>query len=86
MRQLVVLGGGTAGTMVANKLRRKLDRAGWDITVVDHDDALGVRPRRADHGEGAENIPPMAPSLDPAVATFIISGHPFTLVGPSLTR
>jgi sulfide:quinone oxidoreductase len=37
VRRLVVLGGGTAGTMVANKLRRKLDRAHWEITVVDHD-------------------------------------------------
>ena len=38
MRRLVVLGGGTAGTMIVNKLRRKLDRAGWEITVVDRDD------------------------------------------------
>ncbi|HEX9033084.1 MAG TPA: FAD/NAD(P)-binding oxidoreductase [Streptosporangiaceae bacterium] len=38
MRRLVVLGGGTAGTMVVNKLRRKLDRADWQITVVDQDD------------------------------------------------
>jgi sulfide:quinone oxidoreductase len=44
MRRLVVLGGGTAGTMVANKLRRKLDRAGWDITVVDHDEAHVYQP------------------------------------------
>jgi sulfide:quinone oxidoreductase len=38
MRRLVVLGAGTAGTMVVNKLRRKLDRAEWQITVVDQDD------------------------------------------------
>jgi sulfide:quinone oxidoreductase len=38
MRRLVVLGGGTAGTMVANKLRRRLDRARWEIIIVDHDD------------------------------------------------
>ena len=35
MRHLVVLGGGTAGTMVANKLRHRLPRAEWSITVVD---------------------------------------------------
>jgi sulfide:quinone oxidoreductase len=35
MKQLVILGGGTAGTMVANKLRRRLARADWQITVVD---------------------------------------------------
>lgn len=38
MRRLVVLGSGTAGTMVVNKLRRKLDPAIWQITVVDQDD------------------------------------------------
>jgi sulfide:quinone oxidoreductase len=38
MQRLLVLGGGTAGTMVANKLRRRLDSADWQITVVDHDD------------------------------------------------
>jgi sulfide:quinone oxidoreductase len=37
-RRLVVLGGGTAGTMVVNKLRRRLDRHAWSITVVDRDD------------------------------------------------
>ena len=37
-RRLVVLGGGTAGTMVVNKLRRRLDRRAWSITVVDRDD------------------------------------------------
>ena len=35
MRRLVVLGAGTAGTMVANKLRPRLDRQGWSITIVD---------------------------------------------------
>jgi sulfide:quinone oxidoreductase len=38
MRRLVVLGAGTAGTMVANKLRRRLAREQWQITVVDRDD------------------------------------------------
>jgi len=38
MQRLVILGGGTAGTMVANKLRRRLGNADWQITVVDHDD------------------------------------------------
>jgi sulfide:quinone oxidoreductase len=38
MKHLVVLGGGTAGTMVVNKLRRRLDVAQWKITVVDQDD------------------------------------------------
>ncbi len=39
MKRLLVLGAGTAGTMVANKLRRRLDRHEWQVTVVDRDDA-----------------------------------------------
>jgi sulfide:quinone oxidoreductase len=38
VRRLAVLGAGTAGTIVVNKLRRKLDPANWQITVVDQDD------------------------------------------------
>ncbi|MGB8652354.1 MAG: FAD/NAD(P)-binding oxidoreductase [Mycobacteriales bacterium] len=37
MRRLLVLGAGTAGTMVVNKLRGRLDRREWEITVVDQD-------------------------------------------------
>ena len=38
MKKLVILGAGCAGTMVANKLRRQLDREEWSITVIDKDD------------------------------------------------
>jgi sulfide:quinone oxidoreductase len=44
MKRLVVLGGGTAGTMVANKLRHSLGRAHWAITVVDQDDWHAYQP------------------------------------------
>ena len=44
MRELLVLGGGTAGTMVVNKLRRRLDPAEWSITVVDRDDVHHYQP------------------------------------------
>jgi sulfide:quinone oxidoreductase len=37
-RKLLVLGAGTAGTMIVNKLSRRLDSADWRITVVDRDD------------------------------------------------
>jgi sulfide:quinone oxidoreductase len=37
MKKLLVLGGGTAGTMVVNKLRKKLKINEWSITVVDKD-------------------------------------------------
>ena len=42
-RKLLVLGGGTAGTMVANKLRRRLGRD-WQVTVVDRDDEHHYQP------------------------------------------
>lgn len=37
MKRLVVLGGGTAGTMVVNKLGKRLDSKQWSITIVDQD-------------------------------------------------
>ena len=37
MKRLLVLGAGTAGTMVVNKLRHRLDESEWMITVVDQD-------------------------------------------------
>ncbi len=44
MRKLLVLGGGTAGTMIVNKLRRKLPSSEWEITVVDRDDDHRYQP------------------------------------------
>ncbi len=44
MRKLLVLGAGTAGTMIANKLRRRLDDHEWSITVVDRDDEHHYQP------------------------------------------
>ncbi len=35
MKRIVILGAGTAGTMMANKLNNTLDREDWDITIVD---------------------------------------------------
>ena len=43
-RRLLVLGAGTAGTMIVNKLRRKLPASDWDITVVDRDDVHPYQP------------------------------------------
>ncbi len=37
MKRLVILGAGTAGTMVANRLARELEFEDWRITVVDSD-------------------------------------------------
>ncbi|CAB4964233.1 unannotated protein [freshwater metagenome] len=44
MRNLLILGGGTAGTMAANKLRKSLRPQDWAITVVDADDAHHYQP------------------------------------------
>ncbi len=43
-KNLVVLGAGTAGTMVVNKLRRRLPADEWSITVVDKDDVHDYQP------------------------------------------
>lgn len=37
MRKIVILGAGTGGTIMANKLRKALERDEWSITVVDKD-------------------------------------------------
>ncbi|OIP65841.1 MAG: oxidoreductase [Nitrospirae bacterium CG_4_9_14_3_um_filter_53_35] len=35
MKRLLILGAGTAGTMMAHKMRRRLKVSEWDITVID---------------------------------------------------
>jgi len=35
MKKLLIIGGGTAGTLMSNKLRKALDREEWKITVID---------------------------------------------------
>ncbi len=44
MRNLLVLGAGTAGTMIVNKLRKSLAQTEWQITVVDRDDDHHYQP------------------------------------------
>src|SRR5690349_15872908 len=44
MHRLLVLGAGTAGTTVVNKLHRRLPRDEWRITVVDQDDRHVYQP------------------------------------------
>jgi sulfide:quinone oxidoreductase len=43
-KSLVVLGAGTAGTMVANKLRHRLPKSDWKIMVVDKTDIHDYQP------------------------------------------
>ena len=37
-KHLLILGGGTAGTIIANHLRRRLSKTDWRMTVVDRSD------------------------------------------------
>jgi sulfide:quinone oxidoreductase len=43
MKKLLILGGGTGGTMMANKMRRKLSKD-WSITVIDKDNIHDYQP------------------------------------------
>ena len=43
-KKLVILGAGCAGTMVANKLRKRLHRDEWTITIIDKDDKHVYQP------------------------------------------
>jgi sulfide:quinone oxidoreductase len=43
-KNVVILGGGTAGTMAANKLHKALPASEWQITVVDQDDKHDYQP------------------------------------------
>lgn len=44
MKKLVILGAGCAGSMVANKLRKILNREEWSITIIDQDDKHVYQP------------------------------------------
>lgn len=44
MKRVVILGGGTGGTIMANKLVESLGPDGWQVTVVDRDDAHIYQP------------------------------------------
>lgn len=44
MKRLVILGAGTAGTMVANRLAKELDTEEWRITIVDQNEIHYYQP------------------------------------------
>jgi sulfide:quinone oxidoreductase len=44
MKNLLILGAGTAGTMVANRMRRLLDADEWHITIVDQNETHYYQP------------------------------------------
>lgn len=44
MKNIVILGAGTAGTMTANKLVKELNMKEWNVTVIDRDDVHVYQP------------------------------------------
>ena len=62
MKNVLILGAGTGGALVANLLRRKLDVREWTITVVDpasqhiYQPGLLFLPFRMDGYERAEDV------------------------------
>ncbi len=44
MKNLVILGAGTAGTMMANKLNKALNRSVWGITIIDKEETHYYQP------------------------------------------
>lgn len=44
MKKLLILGAGTAGTIMANKMRKNLSRKTWDICLVDKDQTHFYQP------------------------------------------
>ena len=87
MQTLLILGGGTAGTMIANKLSARLDRSDWRVIVVDKDDIHDYQPgylfipfgintpeqgRRSMHTVLAEGVPLVpAPAATSSVKTHL---------------
>ncbi|GEL94444.1 type III sulfide quinone reductase, selenoprotein subtype [Cellulomonas composti] len=87
---VVVLGAGTAGTMLVNRLRRRLDDS-WTISVVDRDDAHAyqpgflfvpfggptdalVRSRHAFVHDGVELMLDEVDRVDPAARQVLLTG------------
>ncbi len=44
MKRIVILGAGTAGTMMLNKLHKRLDTKEWEFTIIDQDEMHYYQP------------------------------------------
>src|SRR4030042_909247 len=44
MTKILVLGSGAAGTMVANKLQKRIGDNGWQVTILDNDEFHHYQP------------------------------------------
>ncbi len=87
MKRLVILGAGTAGTMVANRLVRELDMEEWKITIVDEYETHYYQPGFLFIPFGIYNrkdvIKPKRDYLPPEVEVII---SPIELIEPDKNR
>ncbi|HSO36778.1 MAG TPA: FAD/NAD(P)-binding oxidoreductase [Labilithrix sp.] len=71
MKRIVILGSGTGGTMMANRLVRSLPEDGWRVTVIDRDDLHVYQPGLLflpfGQYRSEEIVRPRAKLLDPRV-------------------
>ena len=44
MKELLILGAGTSGTMMANHLRKKLPKKDWNLTIIDQEETHYYQP------------------------------------------
>ena len=77
MRHVLILGAGTAGTMLANRLRKVLDHAEWHVIVVDRDDDHLYQPGLLEvvfgHREPGQLVRSRAAQLDEGIS--IVTGE-----------
>jgi sulfide:quinone oxidoreductase len=76
MKELVIAGGGTAGTLMANRMARRLP-TGWRVTVVDQDDVHVYQPGLLfvpfGDADPAKLVRPRGRLLEPAVR-YVVAG------------
>ena len=76
MKRIVILGGGTGGTLTANRLRRSYDEQAAEIVVVHHDAdhvyqpgllfvTFGLTSMHGSSARGASSSAPASPSARP---------------------
>ena len=83
-QRILILGGGTGGTLVANRLRRRFAPAQAEITVVDQDDVHVYQPGLLFVPFGLANADDIEPSVlgaivydrGAATATTLAFVHP----------
>jgi len=73
MQNIVILGAGTGGTMMANKLARTLDLKQWSITVVDRDNVHLYQPGLLLLPFGPGDVMPPLVALYPTISLGVFA-------------